>query len=100
MDGLTTLKELSRMCETTSCCKCGLMIYNNGLNLPCAKMLRTRPEEVYAVVEQWSKENPIKTNLQKFAEVFGCVVAYQANHARAGGLPEEWWNLPYEAPKV
>jgi hypothetical protein len=58
------------MCRTiTRCGECPL--YGCG----CGDSLKTSPEKILELVEQWSKEHPFKTNGEKFEEVFGDVMS-------------------------
>lgn len=68
MDAIKYLQERERMMKARKCpigCqgeKCGTcVLWHNGFSF----------QESVECVEKWSKENPIKTNAQKFQEVFG-----------------------------
>ena len=100
MDTALFGKELNRMCDTYPDCKsCEVPTKFLG---QCRTWCLEFPEEAVAIVEKWRKEHPLKTNADKFKEVFGCnpiPAGYQAGHAKALGLPEHWWQASYEEPK-
>lgn len=75
MEALDFLKELKRMCDShnkleSRCNRCPLHLIaeNDGA---CFPFIKKYPEKAIEVVEEWSKEHPIKTNADKFKEVFG-----------------------------
>lgn len=96
MEVIDFLKEAHRMCKSYADCKgcplvnspCGFIrciVDHSGAEMRC----------VTKVVEQWSKEHPIITNVQKFEEVFGVLpVDYVMGRSR-----ETWWDEPYKEPE-
>jgi len=108
MDAVKYLKEKKRIFKTYCCpeftqANCTECPYNdNGSCQAGYPDSILSIEGQVAIVEQWSKKNPIKTNRKKFEEVFGIspsLAGYQTNHTRAEGLPVEWWNKEYIDPK-
>lgn len=92
MDAVKYLKEKKRMCEKSSCIHCPLgRTYRNSED-NCDVFIRNSPEEAVAIVEKWSNEHPVITNLMKFEEVFG----KRISEVQA---PFSWWNAEYKAPK-
>ncbi len=89
MDAVKFLKDCNRICATVDCLDCPLHdehICMHGIE-------DDEAEEAVSIVEQWSKEHPIVTNLIKFQEVFG-----------VGGLPKaeappSWWDEEYKELK-
>ena len=91
-------KEAQRMCKSYPDCKgcpliksaCGLIRCIGGYSdadIQCA----------IKVVEQWSKEHPIKTNAQKFKEVFGDKAIYAISSPNVQAL-KNWLDEPYKEP--
>ena len=88
MDAVKFLKEVNRMCnKIENCCDCPL---HDG-DFCIHDIDNGKEEKAVSIVEQWSKENPVMTNLDKFKEVFG-----SANGIVA---PSNWWHREYKAPK-
>lgn len=107
MDAVLYVKEKTRMCfyykelgcRTESGEICPI---RKQLELLCDIWISRNPEKAIDIVEKWSAEHPIKMNRNRFKEVFGVeprLAGFQENHTRALGLPEEWWDAPYEEPK-
>lgn len=106
MEAVKFLKERGRMCESArNCDGCRLKFYQ------CQRYtIVDNPEMVVHIVENWSKEHPIKTRAQKFEEVFG-YKPYRQNDfeflcscppTECFGLCDDctkWWDEPYEEPK-
>ncbi len=96
MEPLEFLKEYRRMCNSyihrfgcEGCPLTGKQCLGTGV--------RNKTDSEYltitSTVEQWSKENPIITNADKFKEVFElpthCMIDQDA----------QWWDEPYKEPK-
>ena len=63
------MRERQRMCSSYStCCQCNISAFLNDI---CAVWIMKNPEEAERIVMQWAAEHPIKTNQDKFKEVFG-----------------------------
>lgn len=96
MDAAKYLIEKLRMCKNCSCCQavpnqCPLSKAKKQFN--CSDWVEMHPTEAVAIVEKWSKEHPVKTNADKFKEVFGFGGHTQVDqHA-------QWWDEPYEELK-
>ena len=84
MEALEYLKAKARMVNNCkiSCRECPLSNFNSSKNIDCVTLEANYPEETIAIIEKWSKENPIKTYesvvLEKFPKAFsngslGCV---------------------------
>lgn len=74
------IKRRKRMCESYEYCQdCGLSAYKNGKNLDCDIFVIKHPQEAEKIIMAWEKERPIKTNADKFKEVFGIELNYGGN---------------------
>ena len=73
MDAVKFLKESKRICDTLHCTACPIGVQNNGKGCFCSIFKERFPEESVAKVEQWSKENPVKTRLSVFKEQYPVV---------------------------
>lgn len=65
------MKQRSRMCEVLLCYKCPLNKYKNYNNNTCDDFMKDSPQEAEEIIMNWAKEHPVKTNADKFKEVFG-----------------------------
>lgn len=93
------LKEKERMCRTEGCARCPLSPRNNGTPCGCSKYQADFPDKAVIIVDEWSRQHPIVTNRDKFAEVFGAMsfAAFVWNNLKSGGY-DEWWDKEYKAP--
>ena len=102
MDAAEFTKEAKRMCNTQerSCRGCGAYRGSNDCLLDFFDD-DFDPTEAVRIVEEWSKAHPKQTNIEKFKEVFGRLPRsyVMADGKPMSGMPDEWWNMPYEAPK-
>ena len=88
MDAVKFLKECNRICDTVDCLDCPL--HDEHI---CMHGIEDGEEEkAVSIVEQWSKENLILTNQQKFYEVFG---KYNFDNIDLF----DWWADEYKEPK-
>lgn len=64
------INAMNRMCASFphTCKGCPL---NDIKENTCATTIKHSPEEVEKRIMQWAKEHPVKTNADKFKEVFG-----------------------------
>ena len=106
MDAVLFVKEHRRMCGKYikySCKHCKLSSNNNGFHLVCDRFIFENPEEAVEIVENWSKEHPVKTNRQKFEEVFGTKLMQLAYTLESGeaieGKMKTWWDKEYVGQK-
>lgn len=73
MEAIEYLKEKKRMtegCPSSFCGECPLESDNNGKGDYCGGFEQKYPEKAVAIVEQWSKEHPIKTYKSVLLEKF------------------------------
>lgn len=63
MDAITFLKEKNRLTKQCSikCSECRLSFIKNEKDLTCSVLEIEYPEKVVEIVENWSKEHPIRT---------------------------------------
>ena len=94
------LKEKARMCKAENKgFNCPMEMRNNGANMPCRVFEENYPDKAVIIVDEWSRQHPIVTNREKFAEVFGAMsfAAFVWNNLKSGGY-DEWWDKEYKAP--
>ena len=90
----TVMKELDRMCHSFSsdCKGCPL----NSIKISpftCSKWIIDNPYEAEEVIMKWAEKNPVKTNRDKFKEVFGFDPLTHRLYVR------EWLEESYKEPK-
>ena len=71
MDALEFLKVRSRMtnkCEM-DCDKCLLGCNKNSRGVSCSGLETNYPNEAIQIVEEWGKEHPLISNVDKYKEV-------------------------------
>lgn len=94
MDAIRFIKEKTRMCESfgTTCIGCPMYSVGKKTKYECWMFVIIHAEQAVAIVEKWSNEHPVITNLMKFEEVFG-------KHVPEVQAPFSWWDKEYKAPK-
>ena len=103
------MKYRKRMCamyRNHSCRICPIYDVKEGT---CANFLIENTQEAEEIIMKWAKENPIKTNADKFKEVFGVDIYKEPTHNCTGircGINEceeckynGFWNKEYKEPK-
>lgn len=72
MDAVTFLKEKNRLTKQCSikCSECRLSFIKNEKDLTCSVFEKEYPEKVVEIVENWSKEHPIKTRQNEFLKIY------------------------------
>lgn len=70
-DFVEVIKIRKRMCESIRCNECGLSGVNNGKGTGCENFSTRHPEQAQEIILKWAEERPIKTNADKFREMFG-----------------------------
>lgn len=70
---LEVIKIKKRMCETYSkgCFTCPMNYANNGEKMNCTVFIYNHPVKAEKIIMEWADEYPVKTNADKFKEVFG-----------------------------
>lgn len=63
MDAVEFYKAFKRMCDKTDCKDC-------LLDQKCRPSANVEPEEVVELVEEWAKDNPIRTRQSEFLRMF------------------------------
>lgn len=119
MDVYKFINANIKICKShTKCRECPLSRINNGHDINCEDLLQNYPDEYVAIVEEWVKEPPIKTNLMHYAKelrelgyyvdekrlgwscpipyssLYGWTGEYKCNH---DGCTEcrKWWDAEY-----
>ena len=71
MDAIEYLKTRTRMTNncTINCDECLLHYKNNDKELYCNKLEEYYPNEAIKIVEEWGKEHPLISNVDKYKEV-------------------------------
>lgn len=104
------MKIKKRMCEVAGYCgNCVNSATNNGKDIQCSIFLETFPEEAERKMLEWAKEHPVKTNADKFKEVFGyevnsdcCDVFKDNNNLWCGTCVgckfQDFWIREYKEP--
>lgn len=70
MDALDFFKARKRMCEAKNCNGCKLYHAQGGCCITPQYEKIEACEEAIAIVEQWAKEQPIKTRQSEFLKLF------------------------------
>lgn len=65
------MKNKNRMCKSHDCSSCAISSIKNTKNIVCEDFIINYPQEAEEIIMAWAKEHPIKTNADKFKEVFG-----------------------------
>lgn len=74
-DFVEVMKHKERMCNTyVDCTKCPVAKGNNKKNTSCDDLMKFYPEEAQSIIMKWASAHPVKTNADKFKEVFGIEV--------------------------
>lgn len=103
MEALEFLREAQRMCNEYNCYD-GCPVYGacvfGGINAQSPERL----EDIVTTVETWIETHPIKTNAQKFEEVFGFlpdgdVIFSKDYFINAVKGPVLKWDEPYKEPE-
>ena len=68
----TVMREFQRLCYERKCglCPVGNRVFNERESY-CCVWVKDHPEEAERIIMQWAAEHPLKTNRDKFKEVFG-----------------------------
>lgn len=71
MDAIEYLKTRTRMTKncTINCSECSLYYKNNNHELYCNKLEEYYPKVAIQIVEDWKKEHPLVSNVDKYKEV-------------------------------
>ena len=68
----TVMGEFQRLCSERKCgsCPVGNEVFNARATY-CCVWVKNHPEEAERIIMQWAAEHQIKSNRDKFKEVFG-----------------------------
>ena len=90
----TVVKNYKRMCDSYKVCEgCPLTKYEST----CARFMIEYPEKAEHIIMQWAVENPIKTNGNKFEEIFG--YPFWAVSCGATSAISQWLKSEYKEPE-
>lgn len=85
------------------CANCPLNSENNGLPGGCVIAFAQNPKESEKILKEWLAEHPVKTNKDKFAEVFGEIERFGKceiiDCSTVPCLECGWWNREYVEPE-
>lgn len=82
------VKARERMCKKSGgCANCELKILSGYI---CGLDILKNPEQAQEIIMKWAKEHPVKTNADKFKEVFGTPVDYISFSDRIGFWQQEY----------
>ena len=71
MEFVEVMKHKGRLCNgIEQCGKCILSSDNNGKDVICSDFMVIYSEEAEKVIMKWAEEHPVKTNKDKFNEIF------------------------------
>ena len=72
LNAVEYFKEKERMTKGCNvlCSDCPLSKSNNGVDESCGNLAKRFPEKAVEIVENWSKEHPVKTYLDDFLEKY------------------------------
>ena len=70
MDAILFLRTKRRLCEATTCSECELFLARNDKSKGCGHFIVNYPEKAVSIMEEWLKENPVKTIMDDFFEKF------------------------------
>lgn len=95
-------KIKQRICNSYICANCPLNGENNGLPKGCIYAFVQNPKETEEILKQWVIDHPVKTNRDKFIEVFGKTKRYsECGIIDCGTMPCldcKWWLQEYVEP--
>ena len=105
------MKHRKRMCDVFHCGDCKINQCENAENKKgCDKFIEDYPQEAEEIIMKWAKEHPVKTNTDKFKEVFGSDIKLTTRDGRhCGGIVcpaiccsdceyKDFWNKEYKEP--
>lgn len=112
MEFVEVVKQKGRMCDSNKqCSNCILSSYNNEKDIDCGTFMTTYPEKAEKIIMKWAEEHPVKTNKDKFYEIFSdfpldifeitkTCRANCASYPRCNGCNRkeaiEFWNKEYK----
>ena len=82
--------------------KCPLHFNQNKYGVRCEVILKKHPSEAETILKQWAAEHPVKTNRDKFVELFGEIQKYDdgcEHHCATVPCQScDWWHQEYVEP--
>lgn len=113
-DFVEVMKHRKTMCDALKpdCSSCGLCSDNNNHHVGCNIFIYNYSEQAEEIIMNWAKEHPVKTNADKFKEVFGYDLAKNIGQHYCAWLKCDdcdgkckececngFWNQEYKEPK-
>lgn len=102
-----TMDIYKRLCEhyhkRSSCEKCPVSSSKNYTKKLCRDFLIENTDKAEPILKQWAAEHPVKTNRDKFIEVFGEIERFGKceiiDCSTVPCLECGWWNREYVEPE-
>nr|DAJ55828.1 MAG TPA: hypothetical protein [Caudoviricetes sp.] len=98
------MKIRKRLCTNMRdvCGNCPLSSDNNDTTESCDDFMLDHPDMAELILKEWMAEHPLKTNKDKFAEVFGEIEKFgKCKFAICSAVPCsrcDWWQQEYVEP--
>lgn len=98
------MKIRKRLCASMRdvCKNCPLSSDNNDTTKSCDDFMLDHPDMAELILKEWMVEHPLKTNKDKFAEVFGEIQKYDdecEHHCSTRPCQScDWWLQEYVEP--
>lgn len=96
MDAVKYIKEFNRMCRTYPYCSDGCPLKSRCILFRNPNADSESIEALVAAVEKWSKKHPVKTNLDRFKEVFPGSIEKMSTTPSGVFVTQEWWDAEYK----
>lgn len=99
------MKIRKRLCASMRdvCENCPLSSDNNDTTKSCDDFMLDHPDMAEPILKEWAAEHPVKTNRDKFTEVFGEIEKFgKCKFAICSAVPCsrcDWWQEEYIDPK-
>lgn len=97
---IEVMKQFNRMCDSHKRCgTCPTCPINHDKELfTCYRWLTKNAEKAEEIIMTWAEEHPLKTNRDKFKEIFGIDFSYLFRLGISRDLLN-WLEKEYEEPK-
>ena len=98
------MKIRKRLCASMRdvCVNCPLSSDNNDTTESCDDFMLDHPDMAEPILKEWMAEHPLKTNKDKFVEVFGEIERFgKCKFVNCSAIPCnkcDWWQQEYVEP--